>query len=412
MDQQEEKKRALKGTLGSFIAANRLFGKGEERYFSPERGGTFRCPICGRKLGLFVKSDGYSDPWGINSFGHCPHFGHGGEYSSDIFGMYAAVYGISEKDAFSRLMKEEELTAPGTRRRQMQIAERERQEYGAAENGFIRKNMEKLDSLGYGKRMLPEGKALLEKRGIHIDSMSQRLRGLVSYMPETEFLSKSGSAYKAEGIVFRLGQDGSSFQIRKTHGGSYVSKDGSDFRFISMGPADCFNAECIADASGAPIFITEGPFDALSVIEAGGRNAVAVIGAGNHSRLIEAMRKRERPAVAFICFDPDEAGKNGAAKLYKELMAIDGITPLPFPLGGSCHDFNDLIMADRNSAEERIALASGIASSISAGYLSKRGAFRLIKALRTADAEGKGAERCSEMLSWLRGEWRKRKKHA
>ena len=90
-------------------------------------------------------------------------------------------------------------------------------------------------------------------------------------------------------------------------------------------------------------------------------------------------------------------------------MAIDGITPLPFPLGGSCHDFNDLIMADRKSAEERIALASGIASSISAGYLSKRGAFRLIKALRTADAEGKGAERCSEMLSWLRGEWRKRK---
>ena len=111
-----------------------------------------------------------------------------------------------------------------------------------------------------------------------------------------------------------------------------------------------------------PLFVTEGVFDALSIMEVGGQ-AVALNSTANRKRLLDILqaqpsefRTGPRQVVRLLlCLDNDEAGWDAAAKLAQGLYALG----IPFQdvcadVCGSCQDPNEALCADRNRFADTI----------------------------------------------------------
>ena len=75
---------------------------------------------------------------------------------------------------------------------------------------------------------------------------------------------------------------------------------------LGVSPA-LFNRQALYAPGDEPVFVTEGAFDALSVIEAGG-SAVALNSAANGRLLLNALRERPTNHPLLLCLDNDSAG--------------------------------------------------------------------------------------------------------
>ena len=398
----------IKDRLPELIMAEDLFKDDRERArFSASKGGMFRCPVCGAKLALYRPKANRYNPWNINGFGRCPHFGRDGQYHGDTVGLYAAIHGIDEGEAFLRLAED---IGEVPKRSERWMREREKEEAIESEMSEARK----LDNAAHchiastwGDSMAYTGRRLLEKRGIRMECLPPDVKARVGYVDDDGFISQSGGRYKVSGIVFSLGSgDDLSVQIRKSRGGRYVSKDDGGPRFISFGNARPFNADALQTAD--VLFITEGPFDALSMIECGA-SAVASIGAGNHGYILERLYRsgiRDRQTV-FVSYDGDAAGENGGTALIKALSQIPGLKVFRYPASSGGKDFNDLLLTGRTVAEERIAFAKGLAFSCGKGLITPDAVESAIRMLEKHDGQGTGEEYCRKALQRLRGLWRK-----
>ena len=100
-------------------------------------------------------------------------------------------------------------------------------------------------------------------------------------------------------------------------------------------------------SSSEPLFITEGAFDAISVLIAGGE-AVAINSTANAPHFVEIIREQmpERPLI--IAQDSDSAGAGAAATLRKGLdeLGKEYYTPPEMPANVG-KDYNDYLTADR-----------------------------------------------------------------
>ena len=101
------------------------------------------------------------------------------------------------------------------------------------------------------------------------------------------------------------------------------------------------------------VFVTEGAFDALSVMEAGAA-AIALNSANNAEMLIKSLETRRTAATLILCLDADAAGEKGKTILQEGLARIN----IPFIVGDICagaKDPNEALQADRerfiNAAE-------------------------------------------------------------
>lgn len=104
-----------------------------------------------------------------------------------------------------------------------------------------------------------------------------------------------------------------------------------------------------------PLFVTEGAFDALSIMEVGGQ-AVALNSTANRKRLLDILqaqpsefRTDPRQVRLLLCLDNDEAGWEAAAKLAQGLYALG----IPFQdvcadVCGRFNDPNEALCADRS----------------------------------------------------------------
>lgn len=355
MRQDEERKMELKEMLPGYILSCGLFRGVEEKRFSLEHGGVFRCPVCGKRIALFRKTKGGTNPWGINAFEHCGHFGHGGAYSSDIFGMYAAVNRISEKEAMTRLMNDG-MPGGGTAALPVSAGEgRGRTDEIYPVNAGICREAQ------WGDAITEQGRALLALRGIDVSSLPEGVKGRVGYLPRTSMVSRSGRRFRLEGVIFALGDEDASWQIRKVADGRYVRKDDDDLRFVSIGETRPFNESVVLEGSDdEPLFIVEGPFDALSMISAGAGRTIATIGVSNHSRVVEDVDSLGRRTIVMVGFDPDDAGSAGSSRLVGELEAAGDVEAYLLPVAGRCHDANDRLLSDRQGLEDVIAAARGL----------------------------------------------------
>lgn len=84
---------------------------------------------------------------------------------------------------------------------------------------------------------------------------------------------------------------------------------------------DLFNRQALYAPGDEPVFVTEGAFDALSVIEAGG-SAVALNSAANGRLLLNALRERPTSHPLLLCLDNDATGWEACASLSEQLHGM------------------------------------------------------------------------------------------
>ena len=97
-----------------------------------------------------------------------------------------------------------------------------------------------------------------------------------------------------------------------------------------------FHLKALYNEDGRPVFITEGAFDALSVIEAGSE-AIGLNGAKNVNKIIDLLTKKRTRSTLIICLDKDGTGQGAAAKLADGLSGLN----IPYIMADICGDHKD-----------------------------------------------------------------------
>lgn len=136
-------------------------------------------------------------------------------------------------------------------------------------------------------------------------------------------------------------------------------------------------------AAGEALFVTEGIFDALSLEELG-FPAVALCGAANTGRLMQALDAREaKPERVILAGDSDAAGQGMNGKLREQLTAR-GIACAVLDLPEGCKDVNEALVQDRD-ALQAACKAAAAAQEVQQqptledeflAYLGRRGGLR------------------------------------
>lgn len=103
------------------------------------------------------------------------------------------------------------------------------------------------------------------------------------------------------------------------------------------------------------IFVCEGAFDALSVIEAG-QTAIALNSTSNADKLIKQLEAEPTKATLILCLDNDEAGRKTAERLKEGLRRLN-ISYVTADIAGTHKDPNEALTADRAAFEAAIAKA-------------------------------------------------------
>ena len=108
-----------------------------------------------------------------------------------------------------------------------------------------------------------------------------------------------------------------------------------------------FNAKVLQDSSTEAVFVVEGFFDALSIIEVGGQ-AIALNSTSNASKLLEQLREKRTGATLILCFDNDDAGKKCTKTLREGLQRLN-ISYVTADICNGCNDPNEALQANREN---------------------------------------------------------------
>ena len=109
------------------------------------------------------------------------------------------------------------------------------------------------------------------------------------------------------------------------------------------GQFELFNLKVIPLAE-QPVFVVEGEFDALSIIEAGG--IAVALGSSSNLRFIEFLKSNRPKYPLILALDNDEAGRVGEAKLSDELTKIQ-VEFVDADITGNFKDANEALIGDR-----------------------------------------------------------------
>ena len=109
-----------------------------------------------------------------------------------------------------------------------------------------------------------------------------------------------------------------------------------------------FNLDALYTQDTHDVFVTEGAFDAISVIEAGAA-AIALNSASNTEKLLDQLKKRpieKTEKTLILCLDNDAGGKGATSKLKEGLSQLD-IEYIEANISGHKKDPNEYLTEDR-----------------------------------------------------------------
>ena len=146
--------------------------------------------------------------------------------------------------------------------------------------------------------------------------------------------------------------------ITKNH---YIARaiDPSIKEFAKMnetggGKADIFNLAALYTGAEA-VFIVEGVFDALSIVEVGGA-ALAINSTSNIDLLLKALEKRPTDATLILSLDNDEPGQRAENALKDGLKRLN-VSYCTADITGSFKDTNEALTGDKKAFTEAIKKA-------------------------------------------------------
>lgn len=302
---------------------------------------SYICPICGHGkggdgLGLNPKAE---DPFSLHCFG-C------GE-SGDIIHFYQRYTGKGFSEALEDLAGllgitidrfDGENAPERPRSRKTNRTSKEHEEAAkAAQSKAQSNNKPKEDYSAYYERCSaaladPAAVAYLTGRGISLETAK----------------------------AFGLGYDRAKARIIIPNSSSSYAARSIDpnpkNRYMNPGGAETgrFN-EAALDLAGEQVFVTEGAFDALAIIEAGAQ-AIALNGAGNVNRLLDRLEERPTKAILILCLDNDDAGRKAADELKDGLRRLN-ISYSEAQICGNCKDPAEAHLQDPEAFTRAIANA-------------------------------------------------------
>lgn len=289
-------------------------------YLEKSKGGLYCCPFCGSGHGTHktgaVKY--YPETNTICCFGACE------KKSYDIFDIYANKYGADYNTALQMLAGEIGIeidpykpdAAADQERREQKAAQAPQSDFKqsddkntmqtekAPENGAQERTEGKADYTEYYKICRerinsPEAVSYLSARGISVKTAAAYWIG---FDPQADPASAPGGMGDIKHPCPRL--------IIPTSKRHYVGrridsvKDYAKINTKGSSPG-IFNNRILYTQEVREVFITEGAFDALSVIEAGAA-AVALNSTSNAEALIKQLEKKKPAATLIITLDSDE----------------------------------------------------------------------------------------------------------
>lgn len=340
-------------------------------YLERSKGGLYCCPFCGSGHGQHktgaVKY--YPDSNTACCFGAC------GKKSYDIFDIYMNKYGADYNTALQMLAGEIGIevdpyrpdgTADQERGRQEKAAERPESHFKqsddkntagkgkAPENGTQGRTEGKADFTEYynvcrDRINAPEAVSYLSARGIGVETAAAYWIG---FDPQADPASAPGGIGDIKHPCPRL--------IIPTSKRHYVGrridsvKDYAKINTKGSSPG-IFNNRILYAQEVREVFITEGAFDALSVIEAGAA-AAGLNSTSNAENLLKQLEKKRPAATLILSLDNDDGGRKAAQVMAEGLKRLD----IPFikaDICGQYKDPNEYLQQDREGFTKSVMAA-------------------------------------------------------
>ena len=162
----------------------------------------------------------------------------------------------------------------------------------------------------------PAAVTYLQARGISIDAARYFRIGFDPAADPAKAPGATGAEYKPHPCP-RL--------IIPMNNGQYTARriDGNpDYKYSNSGPVTISDPARVLYPGAGVLFVTEGAFDALSIIEAGGE-AIALNSANNAEMFLKMLEAKPTGATLLLCLDNDEPGRNAARLLSEGLQRLN-----------------------------------------------------------------------------------------
>lgn len=322
--------------------------------------GNYICPFCGSGTGPDKSGalEYYRESNKVSCFANCKEPGQKAK-SYDVIDLYKVTHEVDTATAIKELAQLHNIPLPGEaqngpkRAAAASVREKHEPTKKTPEKAQNKAQKAKTDYSEYFKECAarlgdPAALAYLESRGISRETAE---RFGLGFDPEADPASKPGAAqgewkpHPAPRIITPQGKY--CFVGRRTDGVKGFEKMNAD------GGKAGLTYEEEALEGGAPIFVTEGAFDALSIMEASPVYAIALNSTSNAGVFIQMLEQLPEPPkweetgepVPFIiCMDPDKGGQEVEPYLLSELQRL-GVPCIASHLEGlPGEDPNDILV--------------------------------------------------------------------
>lgn len=338
-----------------------------EKYLQPSKSGLYCCPFCGSGTGNHgtgaVKLYKASNTWYCHS---CQNEELKGK-QGDVIDLYELQEGVDYNTALSLLAAELGIsidaykpTAAEDFAGGPQQPENDQRHINAPQTQKEPPRGSEVDYLEYyiecKKRINdPAAAAYLASRGISTETAAAYWIG---FDPAADPASAPGGTGDKRHPCPRI--------IIPTCNSHYVGRriDGQkEFDKVNAkgsSPA-IFNMDALYKQEVQEVFVTEGAFDALSILEAG-KTAIALNSAWNFSALLKQLEKKRTEATLILCPDND-TGPQTAAKVKRQFATLAeglqrlNIAHITADLNGSYKDANEHLTGNAASFLEALEKA-------------------------------------------------------
>ena len=349
-------------------------------YLEKSKGGLYCCPFCGSGHGTHktgaVKY--YPETNTICCFGAC------GKKSYDVFDIYMNKYGADYNTALQTLAEEigieidpykPDAAADQERedRKAVQAPQSDfkqsddkntMQTQKAPENGAQERTGGKADYTEYYKVCRkrinsPEAVSYLSARGISVKTAASCYLG---YDPQADPANAPGGIGEIKHPCPRLIIPSSKrhYVGRRVDGKKEYEKMNPN-KEKGAGSPWIFNFNTLYAQGVQEVFITEGAFDALSVIEAGAA-AVALNSTSNADALIKQLEKKKPAAKLIISLDNDKAGSDKTPIIAKELERLN----IPYMTADICGQYKD---PNEHLQQDREGFIKSVKAAVNRNYI-------------------------------------------
>ena len=204
-----------------------------------------------------------------------------------------------------------------------------------------------------------EAQAYLQRRGISLDLAARYYVGFdpawISPTVARNQQAKGKSWLPEPKPVIILPSTLRHYVARDIRPAEQIDEQQRKFAKMNEGEPDIFGGNRAFNSGAADIFVTEGAFDALAIMEAGGM-AIGLNSTSNAEKLLQQLEQQPTKATLILCLDNDEAGRKATDRLKEGLRRLN-VSYVEANISGAYKDPNEALTADRAGFERAIAQA-------------------------------------------------------